>query len=435
MKGFPNQVADLSKLSVGILTLINLVDNGQNVRDDGLLGKALVYAGVAGTGHVPVDREIYIQQQEGKRKSDQSFRTTARGLRELYKLLGFIEDDDSRIHPTELGRNAAALARAPLDAERLRFWRKAIIDLDHFGGDVQSSHPYQVLLRLIGQRPGISRAKCALALEARNDSSEELNRITQLSFLDEGEIIRCIGVTESNWNNAKKVLPKFAEQLGDVIKEDGTFRLAPVAGCGIERYQPSVSVTNALKSDQSPIDRTVTVHSRGPSGSRCVTPNTIGRAGTADDFGDVYVPSVGDPDTIAIAINLRRQRLRRHNLVVKELALKLKGFELFEDPFDVLAIGKEHALLIEVKTLDGSDPDERDRVREALSQLLYYEAFVTTPFLRQITLSKIACFESEISDAHKLWLNESEIGVIWKVTDGSFRGDKLALRSMGKIIG
>jgi hypothetical protein len=71
----------------------------------------------------------------------------------------------------------------------LRLWRAAILNMTHQGGDATLSHPYQVMLKLVANRPGITRAKCALALEAKDDSPEELNRITVLSDQDEAGIV------------------------------------------------------------------------------------------------------------------------------------------------------------------------------------------------------------------------------------------------------
>ena len=110
MKGFPNQVADLGKIAAGMQTLVRLVDGGKNAKDDGVFGQALVRAGVAGTGHRPMPVEDYIRQQRTKSPSNQSFRATARGLRELYRYLGFIDDSGLLVEVTDLGRLAAGYA-------------------------------------------------------------------------------------------------------------------------------------------------------------------------------------------------------------------------------------------------------------------------------------------------------------------------------------
>jgi hypothetical protein len=81
------------------------------------------------------------------------------------------------------------------------------------------------------------------------------------------------------------------------------------------------------------------------------------------------------------AIKSRGERLKRHNTIVRKLSAMVTdaGATLYEDPFDILALLDAVGILVEAKTLDGSEADERDRVRESLSQLLYYEVFVAGP--------------------------------------------------------
>src|SRR5580704_3870562 len=103
MKGFPNQVANLEKLAEGLRCIERLNSERRNARDDGVLGEALVRAGVSGTGHTPVRVEVYLRAQRLKTSDRQSFRTTARGLRELYRLLGLIDQGAAAVSLTPAG--------------------------------------------------------------------------------------------------------------------------------------------------------------------------------------------------------------------------------------------------------------------------------------------------------------------------------------------
>ena len=422
MKGFPNQVADLGKLATGMRCLVQLTDDGADAKDDGVFGQALVRERVAGTGHTPGPVDVYIQQQLTKTLDRQSFRTTARGLRELYRILGLIDDSGPQVVVTDLGHHVAAFAGSPLGVEQIEFWRRVILDMTHDGGDGESSHPYQVLLGLVARRPGITRAKCALALEARNDSPAELDRIVTLAGLDEGEIRRQIGVTNSNWDNAKKVLPKFAEQLADVVQVGHSFTLADAPG----RAAAAVAVPVAA------IAATAVPRPRAPHTSREVTPDEIARAGTAESFDETRIPAPTDPEAAAESIRVRQDRLRRHQLIVRQLAVRLgaAGATLHEDPFDILALIDACGFLVEVKTLDGTPTDERERVREALGQLLYYEAFIMVPIGGGTVLQKVACFEGAISPDHRTLLNNHGVAVVW-MSDGRFVGDDLAAATLG----
>ena len=359
---------------------------------------------------MPVD--VYIQQQLRKLASNQSFRTTARGLRELYRILGFIDDSRPQVEVTDSGYHVAAFAGlASLETEQTAFWRRVILDMTHADDDGASSHPYQVLLGLVARRPGITRAKCALALEARNDSPAELDRIVALAGLDEDVIRgRIGGVSKSNWDNAKKVLPKFAEQLGDVVRIGQSFTLADAPG----RAADGAAVA-------------ATAVPRAPRTSREVTPDEIARAGTAESFDETRIPAPTDPEAAAASIRVLQDRLRRHQLIVQQLAVRLRaaGATLYEDPFDILALINARGFLVEVKTLDGTHTDEREQVRRALGQLLYYEAFIPVPIGRGTVLQKVACFEGAISTAHRTLLNNHRVAVVW-MSDGRFVGDDLA---------
>ena len=121
--------------------------------------------------------------------------------------------------------------------------------------------------------------------------------------------------------------------------------------------------------------------------------------------------------------------------MVRKLAARLANahLELFEDPFDILAINDEIGIMVEAKTLDGTIEDERARVREALSQLLYYPAFLVSPIVNEDAINKVACFERRISDPHIRWLNDNNIAVLWQDGDG-FSADRLAAGFLGRYL-
>lgn len=410
MKGFPNQVSDLATLGAALKVLADLNEEGQNPKDDGVLGEALIRRGVLGTGHnrIPLDR--YLAQQKARtRKSDQSFRTRARGLREFFRILGLIDDTGADASVTPAGRQIAALAGTGFTREGIRLWRRVILKMTHDGGDGERSHPYQVLLRLVAKRPRITRAKCALALEARNDSEDELDRIVGLSDLDQETILDTIGVTKANWDNAKKILPRLAEQLGDVQKLGDEFVLSDAPGV-LKEWPGQPEVARAAKG------------ARKPRSSTRVTALSIAKSGTPDywDEGADLAEAEVDPEALRAGRAKGARRLNRHNAIVQKMALMLEaeGAELFENPFDCLACFPDEGLLIEAKSLDGSQSDETARVREALSQLLYYQSFVTRPLVKKRAVRKVACFEDKISDAHLHWLEASDIHVIWNAHIG-----------------
>ncbi len=408
MKGFPNQVPDLRKLADGLAVIRGLNEEGKNSRSYDILGEALVRAQVLGTGHFPQPVEQYLKEQRKKRPSYQSHQTGARGLRELYRILSLIDDTGDRVELTDPGRRVASFARAELNDETRDYWRRLIHNISHPGNDGVRSHPYQVLLRLVARKPGITRAKCALALEARDDTEEELDRIADLADLSEQEIRNRIGITKSNWDNAKKILPKFAELLDDVIK------------VGRQCFYLAAGPGKGRKSHEAPVLKQELLRTRP---SRSVTPETIAVAGTAEEFDEVDLPVAWiDPEAMTAAVNARRDRLRRHNLLVKEIARRYAncGLELFEGHYDCLGWGELVGILNEVKTLDGTPPDQVRQVRDSLGQLLYYEPFVKKE-MGEGVIHKVAVFESPITDDHVHLMQAHGIVCIWK-QDSQFVG-------------
>jgi len=426
MKGFPNQVSDLETLARALKVLICLKQEAKSPKDDGVFGEALIRRGVLRTGHKPVPVDQYLAEQKAKKRtSDQSYRTRARGLRELFRVLGLIDDRGIHVGVTRCAEQIAAIGGEELTRDHLRLWRSVIVNMTHDGSDGESSHPYQVLLRLVAKSPGIPRAKCALALEAKNDSENELERIVKLSELDEDKIRDQIGVTKSNWNNAKKILPRFAEELGDVQKIGREFYLSDAPGVP----KDSPGEVDADKSKKGP---------RKPKSASAVTADSIARSGTVetwDEADDVEEPEV-DAQALKAQKAKMKSRLKRHNLIVQALAKELEseGTDLFENPFDCLACFTDEGLLVEVKTLDGTHKDEVARVRDALAQLLYYESFVTKPLVKKRAVRKIACFEQRVSDAHIKWLQSSDIFVIWSADEG-FDGTPEAREELAGHVG
>lgn len=111
----------------------------------------------------------------------------------------------------------------------------------------------------------------------------------------------------------------------------------------------------------------------------------------------------------------RKKRTERHQDIVKLIALDLvqAGYSLYENPVDCLAIKEKYnSLLFEIKTLDGTNSDERKQVQKAFTQLFYYEEFNIRDYTEE-KVEKIAVFESEISDEHILFFKKNGIKVYW----------------------
>ena len=122
------------------------------------------------------------------------------------------------------------------------------------------------------------------------------------------------------------------------------------------------------------------------------------------------------------SIEIRQERNKRHNEIVKKFAKKLsdENYELYEGRIDCLGIKKDSSAIIsEIKTLDGTIEDEYKQIMKAFSQLYYYETFEIEEF-PNIHTKKVAVFEKRISDKHIVFLEKNNIKVIWLEGDAFY---------------
>ena len=115
----------------------------------------------------------------------------------------------------------------------------------------------------------------------------------------------------------------------------------------------------------------------------------------------------------------RKSRHRELNDEVHKL-LKDRGFRVFEGNIDCLGFKNSFPVIIgEVKTLSGESKDEKSQVLKAFSQLYYYEMFAMKQFEGHKS-QKVAIFERKISDEHIDFLEDNNILVLWKCSEGVF---------------
>ena len=169
-----------------------------------------------------------------KSLSNQSHRTAARGLKEFFDLAGVTVFGGL----TDIGERIVN-ATAINSSESLNdCWRDALRQT-RARSNAGVSHPYQILLRLLAERPQIPRALTPLVFEAADDSESEYQRIVSLlSIGDETLIRQRVGVTKTNWDNAKKILPTLGVQAGDIQETAGNLILAESALGYSSKSQP-----------------------------------------------------------------------------------------------------------------------------------------------------------------------------------------------------
>ena len=379
MKGFPNQISDITKLTAALDVLSAQIEQGEST-DDGSFGRALLLQGIIKPGRSGEDINAYLERMNSLPPSNQGHRTSARGIKEMFIRAGLAMVTGDGFRLTEQGKMLLRLS-TDYDADAVRqYWGKVMWNATARDEEGES-HPYRIMLRLLASRPGTSRTLCALALEAKDDSEEEFQRILSLSELEDEHAIRAsIGATKSNWDNAKKIIPSIAEQVGQVAK----------SGKGLHLVEVPETDSSTGTGDR--------VEARGSTtAARRTSQNAIANWRPPDLSDEVLVIDWKSP---ARAIELRVDRTVRHNLIVRKLAQEIVDADAFwEDPIDLLAAVKGKLLLAEVKTLDGSIGDEVRQVRSATSQLLYYEHFSIPEGVLQegAQVEKLAVFESRPS--------------------------------------
>ncbi len=93
---------------------------------------------------------------------------------------------------------------------------------------------------------------------------------------------------------------------------------------------------------------------------------------------------------------------------------------LYEDPYDCLACKDGSALLIEVKTLDGSPSDERRQAERALGQVKGYRHFDLPEELDARKVTELIAFSQKPTDEMRGFLNATGALVVWPAEDDSW---------------
>ena len=417
MHNFPHQVSNLRKLHAALEVFSRLARSGADLNDDGVVGVAMARAGAYTFRDKRTSLRDLLSAESEKPKSMQGTRTFARELRRFFLQIGFLRRNlDDTLEITAVGWHVQTLAAESEEAHQT--WRTALrsVALTYNGITI---HPYLTLMRLVRERPGIDAARLALALESNEDSEGEFQRILALADRPDWHgVLLELGVSEHKARDATKILPALGRQIGD-LRNDGA-RYFPGPAAGRAEFHPTL----AIRHPRARIRRRV-VALGGRQRNRKVTPATIARAPNFIDR-PADEQDLSDP---TVTVEIRRQRLERHERIVRSVARLLSdvGYDLSEDPYDILADNSERpSLLLEIKTLDGSMPDEIAQVRSALGQLLYYDVFHVPADYKIRGLIRIAVFETPVSEDHYSFLEPYSIIVAWFNPDGSIDGPPLS---------
>jgi hypothetical protein len=186
MKNFPHQINQLPRLNTALRVVVDLIDAGQNIDDDGVVGDALARS-EAYTFRNPGSRTIaqLLAAEHQKPIGSQGTRAAARDLRRFFGLLRFVyKNAQGQWVVSDSARTLLALDPSANFARIREIWREALLDLALVDQN-NTSHPYRILLRLVAEVPNLPKPYSGLSLEAADDSEKEFTRYDRLR---EGQI-------------------------------------------------------------------------------------------------------------------------------------------------------------------------------------------------------------------------------------------------------
>lgn len=418
MKNYPNQASNFARVRGTLEVIRHVNEAGQDPLDDGVLGLEAARRGVyefRGLPFAQISKEQLdqrLQEETAKPPSNQGTRTFARELRRTLRNMGWI---DSTGHLTDAGE--AVLSTAPASLEERALLAEGLLKIAVTDREDRTSHPVRVLLELLSVSPSQHRKGLELALEARDDSSQELDRVKKLYKLPAEERQQALGISDHQRNNAVKIFPTLAKTAGLVVEDGhGVFSLSPdgwsVLGMPVGEV-PEVILT-----------RSKSTFTEGKQ----VTTNTVATKVPTNP------PKFLTEEEQKKAAARLQERTAKHQKLVKEFSMQIGDDvgALYEDPFsyDLLWLPSEDdgttCFLFEMKTINN---DADLQARTALGQLAYYAYFRVSVKWPTHTVMRCAVFDSDIGSQLATFLENEQVGAITLTSEGV-----TPLNELGKAI-
>ena len=413
MKNFPHQYNDLVKLRDTLAVVDELNSSGESALDDGVFGHALARHRIydfrprIGSGSEAAVRkriEQRLADERTKPASNQGTRTAAREMRRTLRYLGWIADVSTSITPA----GEALLQTDPGSTEEAELLNAALIHIAVQDAAGRVSHPMQLLLRLVEDVGLIGRAGMEVVLEATDDSAAEYGRIAALASLPDDArrvALLALGWSDFQIQNARKILPAFAEQAGLIATDaSGRFILTDAGFRQLGRA-PTAVVTPSTRARPA---RTA----RGRHRSTAVTTSDSSKVGRSTRLSAADRRAL-TPEEQAIAAGLLYERTARHQQLVREFATRIADADFTEDPaaFDLLVdLRRTGALVLcEMKSIHA---DESAQVRAAVGQLLYYEYFSLPHVHKDRPVSKLVVVDRPVSEDLAEFLQTLGFGLV-----------------------
>jgi len=405
VKNFPHQINRLERFAGGLGVFGDLVHGGADLTDDGAVGDALARAGVYTFRETydPANVDQLLEEEHAKPASSRGTRTMARELRRTFLQLGLVNDSDAGFELSRAAGRLTQLDHEPLAPEAGAIWSAAFRTLEVVD-ESGSSHPYELMIRLAGERPGIENALLGLALEARDDSDREFARVLELvDGHSANSAWERLGVSPFQRQNSVKILPAVARQLGELEVADGRAYVA-LPDPSAPREEHGRRERRTVRSRRRRYDRT---RSRGL--------RPVSRELTLRSY---------DPDLLAARYAAHEECLSAFDeLFPSDLAR-------WEGDYDLLVLATLHALLVEVKTLRS---DASHQTRLALGQLLYYDHFDVHPEWPDWALHRVLVVDRELDPDLLAFLDSHSVGALWLRPQGGWAGSDRGVEQVARF--
>lgn len=452
MKRYPNQASDFGRIRSTLETINSMNHAGMNVADDETLGyecarrQVYKFRSFDYENSSTADLEARIDLELAKKADSQGAQTFARDLRRTLHDLGWLGSHNAL---TPAGK--ALLASARGSNEEIALLREALIDLEV--GDKTGtyfSHPIRVLMHLLASAPTKSRAGLELALEAKDDSPAELQRVLELystyRTLNSEERAQRLGESKNNIENAVKIFPSLANTAGFIsVSKQRDYNITPLGLSAIQLSinNPNVQGTSSRSAGGAvpATTQTPTVPSNpkpGASGPSPATQSrgqgkrnvTVGQKKSSSTVGQHGVNRnlPGAPLTADQQNEARRklnERTVEHQALVRFFAEQIgdaRG-DIYEDQtsYDLLWQNDSDKVchLFEMKTIS-SDSDAQ--VQRAVGQLHYYAFFNVAAAFPGASITKTLIVNAQVHNDLADYLTDQNIGLVYADAGNSLTG-------------
>lgn len=428
---FPNPMNDLIKIRRTLKVANRIIEDEQDIGDDGTFGDALFLGGLYGSMRgSQASLQAQLRRMHTRGESAQGQRTVARHLRLLYQKFGFIEETGGSFRITKRGQLILAGSGPDLSKSEKKAWLRGLKALTLTQDTGASFRPLRLMLEILSEGETESR-NLTFAFTADGESDGELRRVRQIvSRLNEGQAtfeqeLERAGITAPSARNSVKILPAVAEQIGLIKREGGVASLTAFGRTLLDeqtRHRPSVQRAHP--------------HRRAPF-FRIVT--------SEDDLDVDWKPEDAEEDDKQFDSGSDEERSRKlrertdeHQETLKKLFGLFEGWRRGKGNFDLLTEKGDVALLHEVKTLrEGDLADERLRIIDGVGKLLLYEQFDVPDLLQNgdARVQKVMVFSRKPnSEEHVNFLVELGVWVLWFDENGDLAGETTSLRGVRELL-